>query len=349
MRIACVALFLTFTWAYLYFYQADILTATQHLLSDGKTHYDRTIGAVLITLALYVLHLAVLALTKITRRAHAVTYFPSLLALAVLTGIRVHADGTFDFGFWPWLSAVLLAIFVGVAFFLYKVSLLEKHIKVKVKPVRLLWGNLLLMCLMFLFVGLTANHDDVFHYRMKMENCMLQRDYRGALEAGRRSLATDSALTRLRIHALVKSGRLGEQLFEYPLVGGSAVMMPTAGRPASVFYPASRFVRFPAREFNLCQYLLDCNLDAFVRELAKDSVLVDSARLDTLPKHYREALVLYNHLRSAPLITFHHDVMDADYADFQKLARSEADRQLRMTKLRDIYGTTYWYYYATRR
>ena len=53
MRLLCAIVFCTFSFCYLYFYQADILAVEQHLLSGGKTHYDRTIGAVLITVALY--------------------------------------------------------------------------------------------------------------------------------------------------------------------------------------------------------------------------------------------------------------------------------------------------------
>ena len=99
IRVVCAVLFLCFTFGFLYFYQADVLMATQHLLSGGKTHYDRTIGAILITAALYMLHLAVLGATKLTRHAHALSYFHSLLALSVLTGIHIHNDGTYDYGY----------------------------------------------------------------------------------------------------------------------------------------------------------------------------------------------------------------------------------------------------------
>ena len=38
MRTLCAVLFITFTFTYLYFYQADVMMATQHLLSGGQTH-----------------------------------------------------------------------------------------------------------------------------------------------------------------------------------------------------------------------------------------------------------------------------------------------------------------------
>ena len=49
MRVMCAILFLCFSFLYLYEYQADVLAVAQHVLSDGQTHYNRTIGAVLIT------------------------------------------------------------------------------------------------------------------------------------------------------------------------------------------------------------------------------------------------------------------------------------------------------------
>ena len=49
-QIACIVAFCVFSFVYLYFYQQDVLAAAQHVLSGGKTHYDRTVGAVLITL-----------------------------------------------------------------------------------------------------------------------------------------------------------------------------------------------------------------------------------------------------------------------------------------------------------
>lgn len=354
MRTLCAVLFITFTFSYLFFYQADVMMATQHLLSGGQTHYERTIGAVLITVALYVLHLGVLAVTKLTHRAHSLTFFPSLLALAMLTGIQVNNDGTFSFGYWKWVAACLLLVFAVVAFLFNKMSTFEKHVKARYKPLRLLWSNVLVMCLMFLFVGLTANHDDVFHYRMRAENCLLHADYDGALKVGSKSLACDSNLTMLRIHALAKKRQLGEHLFEYPLCGGSAVMIPDGKSLRPVFYPSYKFIKYPRPDFQLCQRLLDKDLDGFARIMKTNEVhfgLTEAAPADSttqvvaLPKHYREALVLYTRMRSTPLLTYHHDVADADYEDFQKIYRGEKDAHVRYSKLRDLYSNTYWFYY----
>ncbi|MBQ9637071.1 MAG: hypothetical protein IJV36_04125 [Prevotella sp.] len=348
MRVICAALFLAFTFAFLYFYQADVMTATQHLLSGGKTQYDRTIGAVLITATLYVLHLAVLALTRLTRRGHALTYFPSLLALAVLTGIRIHADGTYDFRPWHVAAPVLLLVFVGVTIAVMRWQQFDRRLRSAPITPASLWHNLLALALMFLFTGLASNHDDVLHFRLRAENCMLRRDYEGALRAGVKSLETDSSLTMLRIHALARSGQLGSRLFHYPLVGGSEAMMPDDQHLRTVFFPKYRLVRYPRQQFILCKHLLDRNLDAFATALSRDVAPGDSAALSSLPKHYREALVVYARQRENPVLRLHDDVLDADFADFQKLAHDAEDTAAGHSRLRDVYGTTFWYYFYIR-
>ena len=369
MRVLSAFFFVAFTFSYLYFYQADVMAATQHLLSGGQTHYDRTIGALLVTLALYLLHLGVLAVTKLTRRAHAITYFPSLLCLCVLTSIRIHPDLTFDFGIMQWLLVVLLVVFCFVAYFFRKVSIFEEKIKPRYSPIRLLWANLLTLAVMFLLVGLCSNHDDAMHYRLRAESCLMARDYDGALNVGKQSLVCDSNLTMLRIQALARKRQLGERLFEYPLCGGSSVMMPNGKNIRPILCPEYRFIRYPELDYQLCQYLLDKKLDAFAQVLkangarygleptpAKTSQKTSApAETDSvpvqqpLPKHYAEALVMYTRMRAQPVIDYHHDVISADYEDFLKILRGESDPRKRNTRLRDVYGNTYWYYYVSNR
>ena len=346
IRVVCAVLFLCFTFGFLYFYQADVLMATQHLLSGGKTHYDRTIGAVLITIALYMLHLAVLGATKLTRHAHALSYFPSLLALTVLTGIHIHNDGTYDYGYWWLATPILLVLFIVAVILIRQWQQFDRKSSLAPFTAASWWQNLMLMAAMFLFVGFFSNHDDVMHYRLRVESCMLHRNYQEAVMAGKGSLATDSNLTMLRIHALARSHQLGERLFEYPIVGGSAVMMPDSNSLRPVFFPIYRLVKYPARDFRLGRHLLDRNLDAFVAELMRDSAATDSAFFDNQPKHYREALMLYNRRKAKPV--YQNPTLEADYEDFLKIYREKADVHARSSRLRDVYGNTYWYYYFTK-
>ena len=88
IRLMCAIVFLTFSFVWLYCFQADVLAAAQHVLSKGLTSYKPFVGAVLITLVLQVLQLIVFALTRLRKRSHALTYLPSMLALAVITDIN---------------------------------------------------------------------------------------------------------------------------------------------------------------------------------------------------------------------------------------------------------------------
>lgn len=94
-------------------------------------------------------------------------------------------------------------------------------------------------------------------------------------------------------------------------------------------------------DYILCGYLLDKNLDGFVNIIKNKYNLSSPA----LPKHYREALTLYTHLRSNPVLIFHSEIMDADYADFQKLEEKYNNKSERFSYVKDTYGETYWFYY----
>ena len=91
---------------------------------------------------------------------------------------------------------------------------------------KVLGCNVLTLSGMFVFAGLGSNSNDVYHYRMKAERCLMRHDWDGAALVGRKSLATDSSLTMLRAYALAKQGLLGEYLFNYPVIGNSRVLLP---------------------------------------------------------------------------------------------------------------------------
>lgn len=350
MRIVCAALFTLFTFFYLYSYQADILSVCQHVLSHGQTTYQRTVGAVLITLALFLLQLVVYAVTKLRSRTHALTYFPSLLLLAALTNVDSHIECGFTLGKWIWLFPLFLVIYIGVVWLARQFQPYEPEGRKGGLFARLVWINVLQMVIMLFLVGIVGNHDDVFHYRMRMERLMLQGKYQEALQVGQQSLSTDSSLACLRLICLEKTHQLGERLFTYPLMGGSAAMnMNSVGvhilmwkephvkiyfRGSKRFYPITP-------DHLLTSYLLDKRLDDFVAVIGKYYDL----RSATLPKHYREALTLYTHHRSHPQYVYHSNVMDADFQDYQTMERKYLNPLIRQNMLHDTYGNTYWYYW----
>lgn len=341
MRVMCAVGFLIFSFLYLYNYQADILAMAQHVLSDGKTSYNDLVGAIVITITLYALHLVIYGIMKLHSIAHALTYFPSLLLLTVLTDVSPDIDNGFSFGNWLWAFPLLLCLwYVGVL--VAKASMMYERPRVSHGFFsHTTWANSLAMAVMFFLVGCFSNSDEVFHYRMKIERCLVSGDYDKALDVGYSSLATDSSLTMLRVYALAACNELPERLFEYPLTGGAAAMKPNGTSVRMLLHEdvGLRKVRQSSYDYLLCGLLLDRKIDRFAHEVVK------KYNAANMPRHYREALVMYKHIRANPIIVCKDNVMDADYRDYQDMEKKYHDVAERKNEIRDAYGKTYWYYY----
>ena len=99
-----------------------------------------------------------------------------------------------------------------------------------------------------------------------------------------------------------------------------------------------------AIEYQLCGMLIDKDLDGFVNLLMKTHKIDD-----TLPLHYREALILYTHRRSSPKVVYRNTVMDTDYDDMQRLeaeTKSPGERRIQIYKQ---FSGTYWEYFDYHR
>ncbi len=370
MRMTCAIFFLLFTFIYLYDYQADVMAVTQYVLSKGATHYNRTIGAMLITLVLWLLQLAIYATTKLSRQTHALTFFPSMLLLAILTDITPHIDTENYLGNWIWGYPVILIFFAGVVWVCRQLESLDFPINNFNLFSRLEWINLLTMVIMSVGVCLIGSTYKVFHYRMNIEEKMIKGAYENVMNVGVKAEETDSSLTMLRAWAMAENQSLGENLFEYPLVGHSDALLPNGSSvklmmasekqlykkfgvvfiekmPPRIYFEKlqhSRWATPVAKDWLLCAYLLDCDLEKFAHTIGKYYDLRGN-----LPKHYREALILYTHLKSHPYIVYHNTVMDADYEDYLELARKYPNPKECYTVLRDSYGKTYWFYYENNK
>ena len=342
----------------------------QHVLSGGMTHYNKIVGAILITLLLYLLQLFVRRVTRMGGCLYFLTFVPSSLLLIMLTA----ADDSFDIhpfsSVWTWLAPLLLCLYAYFVFFCRKKRIIDFYSGTGEGMFGCLWKNISCLSLTFLFVCLAGNGNEVLHYRLRMETLISEGKYSEALEVGRNSLSTDESLTMLRIYALSRSKELGERLFEYPLKGGSDALLPNGKNVKCMIVPnsditkllgvrkkgsmkAMEYLNYLERnglamksvtDYILCGYLLDRNLDGFVNAIRRKYNLSSPS----LPKHYREALTLYTHLRANPVVVFHSEIMDADYADFQKLEQSYSVEEEKYSHLKDSYGDTYWFYYFYR-
>lgn len=361
----CGVVFCVFSFTYLFFYQGNLLAMEQHVLSHGITQYNKLLGAVIITLVLQLLQLGFDTVTRHCIKQPALTYLPSALLLAVISDVSPEVDSGYSLGKWVWLAPLLLILYAFVAYASASVLANNDGISHKSQAC-IMWENMIIMGGLMTFVCCTANSNRIFHQRMQMENLIYKKKYEEAANVIVGKTDRDSSLTMLRAYALSKTGAMAEKLFEYPLKGGSDALLPGYGakcmllnseemyrnvarplkqsiRPLGYLQWMQKhgYVKNALRDYLLCAYLLDKRIDDFARELAKDK---DLSRKH-LPKHYREALVLYNHLRSNPIIVYHNDVMDADYNDMMSTIKNLTESKEKRTQTIASYENTYWFYY----
>lgn len=366
IRLMCAIVFVIFSLAWLFFFQADILAMTQHVLSGGLTHYNRTLGAIIITFVLLLVQTGVYKLTNLRRHAHALTYVPSMLMLALFSDVEPQAGDTISFASSWWVALLLLLLWGGIVYVVRLWQQVEGADDARFFS-RSMWVNMLVMAILIMLVAGFGNTNAVFHYRMKAEQSLKNDDAADAIKAGRKSLESDEHLLMLRMFALAKEDALGERLFEYPITGNSSQMLPTDSLSQLLLLPADSLYKFigarpvgrmtPMRylelveqkdsvphkvvtDYRLCGYLIDRQIDRFAAEVGRYYTINDS-----LPKHYREALTLYTHLRSRPVVVYHNSVMDEDYDNLLQLERQYPDVTERQVKVEEHYHGTYWYYY----
>jgi hypothetical protein len=232
---------------------------------------------------------------------------------------------------------------------------------------RAMWMNMLMMSVMIICVAWIGNTNAVFQYRMKVEGHLLRGEYPQALKVGKKSLESDPDLMMLRMYALARCGEMGERLFEYPITGNSSQVLPTNGKTKMLLCPTDSLYKFlgarpaelmePQRylamlqrrdsvnnkaiaDYILCGYLIDKKLDCFAKEISQ-YYTIDAH----LPKHYREALTLYTHSRSNPLVVCQIPVVEEDYANYQELKKQYQDPMEQKTRVSEEYRGTYWYYF----
>ena len=372
VRTVCAIVFLLFVAIYVFFYQEDTLALTQHILSGGATIYSRVIGGIIITIVLALLHFTT---AKVMRTKplciYALSCFPSLYILAMLTDFDT-SQPLSPWRWWAILMPLAAAVWWGVVYFLgellrYRCSDIRHE---EGYLARTLGCNIFILAAMMIGVGLLSNSNDITHYRLRMERLLMHGEYAKALEVGKKSDKSDANLTMLRVFALAHEGRLGDELFKYPVRGTSASIVPELSdgkmlmlSPDSVYRMLGAIPRHgqttknylkaivksgqatkAAIEYQLCGMLIDKDLDGFVNLLMKTHKIDDS-----LPLHYREALILYTHRRSSPKVVYRNTVMDTDYDDMQRLEAETKSPGERRIQIYNQFSGTYWEYFDYHR
>lgn len=362
----CALIFLVFTFLYLLFFQDDMLFYAQHVLSDGVTVYNPLIGAIILTTLIFLVSfISSKTFTRNFSFLPALHYMPSALMIAALTDIRIVEEGNENVFGKVWIVSIILYALLAIVNVIIKGLPLNKTHFSPTGLMRSIAGNMFVMLFITTLMVALGNTDELDHFRLRGEMLLKQQRFEEAVELGKVQKVCSEQFTMMRAYALGETNEIGERFFEYPVVGNANSLLPSKNN-ALLILPSIDLYRFiggvpapgmdarecirllvkrnklnnKARDYKYLSRLLDRDLDGFVGYLKKDSVSVDS-----LPKHYREALTLYSHLHSAPALKFSSPEMDTDFEDFQDVIKKNPNKVLRENALRDSYGNTYWFYY----
>lgn len=358
----CAIVFCLFSFLFLYCYQTPTLAYEQHVLSGGVTFYRPLISSIVVTVIGLVIQMVVFAFTTMRGASHALTYLPSMLMLAFLTSGYPDANGKLTTGTWIWFVPVVLVVYLCL------IKIIKQWIGTTMAPGRFLASkalslNLLTMIVMMLYVCTVSNGDELFHRQIRAEKLLIENQYDELTKEGQgRSLLaqrtgitffekksknseyTDSTLTLIRFIAMDKKHILADSAFTQPVVGGTASLMRLENvRPLLV---SKRFLmRKKSFDYRLCALLAERDLDRFATMLSGKVNVNDTTACDTLPRHYKEALVLYQHLRSKPVTAYKDAVLETDYNDMRTMLQGCATEDERRMALQRNYRNNYWSYY----
>lgn len=264
---------------FLYFIQGDLLAEAQYVYSNGLTTYSILFGAIILTVVLLIVSRVMNILFHYPSELYVLSYLPSFLLLSVITSVNIDAFRDFTFGEWIWVFPLVLVVyFILILLIIPKLE----HFKRKSSNnyfTKLIWKNSLIFLLLSLLTASVSNTNNVIYYELKAERLILNGKYDDVLEVGAKSLETSRRLTELRMYALAKTGRLCDDLFDYPQYYGVDGLLDISDTTESYY-------RFSSK--NICKSMgayCDTSIKSSVRylQLMKEKFsIVDDFVLDTL-------------------------------------------------------------------
>lgn len=392
---ACALLFACFSFCYLYFYQSNYLAQLQYHFSHGETTYQPLVGAVLVTLPLLLLGVFLHRAVRWPLRYGALSWFPSVFLLTMLTAMRMPELPDYT-QCMPWGGiAFVLIIF---AFVVCLCCLHPDATGERASLCSYLSTNVLIMCCLMFMCGTMSYSSISGHRELRMGHLLHQGQYARAVRCCPDTSDVTHRLFALRAAALAESDLLADSLFCYPIPQGTACLMPEQSDSSFVYDALPRLYRgmraVPRRtdtftervfleqvlradslprpfalDYLLCSHLLRGDLCAFCHDLVAHSDSLSSS----LPRHYREALVLCQSLgvlsrqsitstvgssvgstrvltsdTSGPLNACIDSLMADEFQHFSVLRSSASHGHRAATDFLATYSGTYWAYYYSR-
>ena len=395
VRYTCGAIFCLFSLVYLLFMQGELLCQAQYVLSEGRTSYSITFGAIIITLILQIIQWAIARYSKLPSQWHALTYIPSFMTLAMLTSFNPDSLHKFTFGTWSWMVPLMVILYIALVIIIRvhhrHVSKPESHsIFLNCLPCWITMMVLMLLC------SLASTVPDTYLYELKTERLLMEGKPEKATEVGKKSLATSLRLTNLRMYALSLQDKLADNLFDYPqeykseglisltdtnrkehrttaynicqYLGDNSTtqkVIPAKDYIRNLLYEATKLKesllhtdslelqqsdsmmiaytlqtnllpQYSKRilDYYLCAQLLEGETSEFLATIRKH---IDITNCDSLPKAYREALVMADY-------NYQDSLTRQRYESYQQMCDTLPDPVIRSNLTRRKFGNTLWWY-----
>lgn len=335
-------------------------------IATGKLQYNGYVLSGVVTAILVGLALWLNRFAKYQREWTAMAFLPSALILAFITDIErsVYA-GNGSYSSWTWIFAGGFFLYLFLAF-LFGRMLFEKIKNPTVVANRIVWRNLVLLTLTFLAVGILSGGDKNFMREAIQYKHYCDGDVNAALAVGDHSPLASQQITAQRAFFLSLNGELGERMFEYPQYYGAEGLLPTVVRTTpvapDVVYShiglsraanerAADFlaravggdsVTVAAQEYYLASLLLERRLVDFVDKIYEFYNVGDS---DKLPKHYKEALLLYSYIVPECSVEFNDVALRSSFEKMLADTDGASWASMHSVRLRQEYGGTYWWYF----
>lgn len=363
VALICATLFVAFSFTYISLYKAPLLEALYDHVATGKLDYNPYIAATIITATLTTLAIWLNRLMKFQREWTALAYLPSCILLAFITDIN-RGIYTNEGDLLPWLF-----IFLSVALFNLFISFILRRIlfaKIKdynLESNRLVWRNMVIFALMFMLTGFLSDGEKDFNYESAAYVEYKHGNIDAALNVAKDCSSASQELTASRAFYLALQNKMGDNLFNYPQhFASDGLLLPvqkTTPLSSDSTYAVLGIERKPretvfeclqrtvhvdsvsnmVKDYYLCALLLEKRILQFKDELLQ---FYNIENVDSLPTHYKEALLLYNYVakdgEQIADTTLQHkfDAMHALSKQGNKRKKSSADEELMRT---------YWWYY----
>lgn len=366
VALFCATLFALFSFLFVAVYQSPLLEVLYDYVATGKLDYNGYLVAAVISPLLTLLALWLNRIAKFQREWTAMAYLPSVLLLAFITDIdRSLYVGGWSSTSWIVIFSVAMFVYAALAFVLQRV-LFEKIKNLAMSTNRMIWRNLILFVIMFCLAGTLSNGEENFKREALVASRYKGGDAEGALAVGYKSLDASRELTAMRAYILAKENSLGERLFEYPQLYGAEGLLPFAHQtsplsPDTVAKLLGDTIKenentldylrrlahadtlaVAARDYYLSALLLEKEVIEFEVELTR---MCGSYRADSLPKHYREALLLLKEFSSEYRLNLEDSVLNSKFRSLREVESKYDDALMRNNYVRKAFGRTYWWYF----